>query len=331
MEVAKAPVALFNDYVAQTQAPETIEIRAQVTGLLERQAFVDGARVKKGDLLYVIDRRPFQARVSQALAALAQAEANLVNAKQNLERNGRLIAEQAVSQADFDTALAQERANAALVDAQRAVLRDADLNLEFTTVRAPADGFISRSDVKPGALITAQQTLMTTVFSSDPMWVYFTISEERLLDLQKAGRTPDAKTPFRITLADGKEYALAGRLDFVDAAIDTKTGTLQVRLTVPNPQRLLRPGQFVRVSVPVIDTTEAIRVPQKAVQELQGVKSVFVVDKDGKVQARQVSAKRRLGPDWLVVDGLKDGERVVVEGTGKLKPGAAVKTVVAKS
>jgi len=331
IEVARGPVRLFNEYVAQTQAPETIEIRAQVTGLLERQAVPDGTRVKKGEVLYVIDRRPFAARVSQAKAALAQAEANLINAKQSLARNERLIAEKAVSQADYDNALATERAGEAVVEAQSAMLRDAELNLEFATIRAPADGFVSRSEVKAGSLINAQQTLLTTVFSSDPMWVYFTISEERLLELQKRGSTPDTRTPFRITLADGTEYALAGRLDFVDAAIDTKTGTLQVRLTVPNPQRLLRPGLFVRVSVPVLDTTEAIRVPQKAVVELQGVKSVFVVGGDGKVQPRQISASRRLEGDWLVTGGLKDGEHVVVEGTGKLRAGAAVKTVVARA
>src|SRR4051812_14097334 len=170
IEVKPGPVTVYNEYVAQTQAPDTIEIRAQVTGLLERQAFTDGKRVKKGDLLYVIDQRPFAAQVSQAKAALAQAEANQGNAKQNLARNGRLIAEKAVSQADYDSAVAQERAGAALVEAQGALLRNAQLNLEFATVRAPREGFMARSEVKPGALITAQQTLLTTLYSTDPMW-----------------------------------------------------------------------------------------------------------------------------------------------------------------
>lgn len=329
IEVAPKPVALYNEYVAQTQAPDTIEIRAQVTGLLERQGFTDGRRVKKGDVLYVIDQRPFAAQVAQAKAALAQAEANLVNAKQNLARNGRLIAEKAVSQADYDNAVAQERAGVALVEAQRALLRNAELNLEFATVRAPREGFMSRSEVKPGALITAQQTLMSTLYSTDPMWVYFTISEDRLLELRKAPRTPDKATPFHIRLADGTDYAMTGRLDFVDAAIDQKSGTLQVRIVVPNPDRLLRPGLFVRVSVPVLDTTEAICIPQQAVQELQGTKSVFVVGADGKAQARQIIATRRLGNDWVVAKGLSAGEQVVVEGIGKVRPGAPVKAVLA--
>jgi len=328
IEVAPKPVALYNEYVAQTQAPDTIEIRAQVTGLLERQAFTDGRRVKKGDLLYVIDQRPFAAQVAQAKGALAQAEANLVNARQNLERNARLIAEKAVSQADYDNAVAQQRAGEALVEAQRALLRNAELNLEFATVRAPRSGHMSRSEVKPGALITAQQTLLTTLYSSDPMYVYFTISEDRLLELRKAPSTPDKQTPFHIKLADGTDYAMTGRLDFVDAAIDQKSGTLQVRISVPNPERLLRPGLFVRVAVPVLDTKEAIRVPQQAVQELQGTKSVFVVGADGKAEARTIVATRRLGNDWVVAKGLTAGERVVVEGTGKIRPGAPVKPVL---
>ncbi|HEX9432871.1 MAG TPA: efflux RND transporter periplasmic adaptor subunit [Burkholderiales bacterium] len=325
--VTPGPVTVYDEYVAQTQAPDTIEIRAQVTGLLERQAFADGARVKKGELLYLIDPRPFEAQAGQAKAGLAQAEANLVNARQNLARNGRLIAEKAVSQQDYDTAVAQERAGGALVEAQRALLRNAELNLEFATVRAPRDGFMSSSQVKPGALITAQQTMLTTLYSSDPMWVYFTISEERLLEVQKARRGADQATPFRIRLADGTEYAMPGRLDFVDAALDQKSGTLQVRISLPNPQRLLRPGLFVRVIVPAFDSPQAIRIPQQAVQELQGTKSVFVVAEGDKVESRQIMTSHRLGNEWVVASGLAAGDRVVVEGIGKLRPGAPVRPV----
>jgi membrane fusion protein (multidrug efflux system) len=327
IEVKPGPATVYNEYVAQTQAPDTIEIRAQVTGLLERQAFTDGARVKKGDLLYVIDRRPFEAQVAQAKAGLAQAEANLVNAKQNLARNGRLVAQKAVSQQDYDTAFAQERAGSALVEAQKALLRNAELNLEFATVRAPREGFMTSSQVKPGALITAQQTLLSTLYSSDPMWVIFTISEERALQLQKAGRRPDQTTPFRIRLADGSDYPLAGRLDFVDAALDQKSGTLQVRISVPNPERLLRPGLFVRVVVPALDSPQAIRIPQQAVQELQGTKSVYVLAAGDKIESRQIVATHRLDNDWVVASGLAAGDRVVVEGTGKVRPGAPVRPV----
>jgi membrane fusion protein (multidrug efflux system) len=210
-------------------------------------------------------------------------------------------------------------------------LRNTELNLEFATIRAPRDGFMSSSQVKPGALITAQQTLLTTLYSSDPMWAYFSLSEDRLLELQKAGQQPDQATPFRIHLADGTQYALTGRLDFVDAAIDQKSGTLQVRISVPNPDRLLRPGLFVRVIVPALDSPEAIRIPQQAVQELQGTKSVYVVAAGDKVESRQIVTSHRLDNEWVVASGLAAGDRVVVEGIGKIRPGALVRPVALAS
>src|SRR6266478_9652444 len=334
MEVKTGPVTVYNEYVAQTQAPDAIEIRAQVTGLLERQFFADGARVRKGDVLYVIDQRPFESQLAQAKAGLAQAQANLVNAQQNLARNSRLIAQKAVSQQDYDTAVAQERASTALVEAQRALLRNVELNLEFATIRASRDGFMSSSQVKPGSLITAQQTLLTTLYSSDPMWVTFSVSEDRFLELQKTlkrppGDRPDTAPPFHIRLADGTDYALTGKLNFIDATIDQKSGTLQVRVSVPNPDRILRPGLFVRVIVAAFENPSAIRVPQQAVQELQGLKSVYVVAAGDKAETRQIVASYRLGNAWVVDTGLAAGDRVVTEGVGKLRPGAPVKAVLA--
>jgi membrane fusion protein (multidrug efflux system) len=328
IEARRAQATAFNEYVAQTQAPDTIEIRAQVTGLLERQLFADGARVKKGDLLYVIDRRPFEAQLAQAIAGLAQAEANVVNANQNLARQERLIAQNAVSVQEYDSAVAQSRAAGAVVEAQRALRRNAEINVEFTALHAPRDGYMSSSLVKPGSLVTAQQTLLDTLYSSDPMWVSFTVGEQRLLELQKAGKRPDATTPFRIILADGSDYPYPAHLQFVDAAIDARNGSLNVRVSVPNPDRLLRPGLFVRVAVPVLDSRDAIRVPQQAVQELQGTQQVLVVGADGKVQARQIHATQRLGSDWIVASGLEPGERVVVEGSGKVKVGAIARAVL---
>src|SRR5437660_9468133 len=333
IDVRTGPVTVYNEYVAQTQAPDTIEIRSQVTGLLERQTFADGARVKKGDVLYVIDQRPFQAQLAQAKASLAQAEANLVNAKQNLARNSRLIAQKAVSQQDYDTAVAQERSGTALVEAQKALLRNVELNLEFATLRASRDGFMSSSQVKAGSLITAQQTLLTTLYSSDPMWVNFSVSEDRFLELQKTLKRPpgertDLAPPFHIRLADGTDYTFPGKLNFIDATIDQKSGTLQVRISVPNPDRVLRPGLFVRVIVAAFENPSAIRVPQQAVQELQGLKSVYVVDAESKAEHRQIAASYRLGNDRVVDTGLNPGDRVVIEGIGKIRPGAPVKPVV---
>jgi len=330
VEVQAAPVTIFDQYVAQTQAPDTIEIRSQVTGLLERQAFADGQQIRKGELLYEIDRRPFEAQVAQIKAQLAQAEASLINAQQNLARDTRLVAENFVSQQAYDNTLAQQRSAAAVVAAQKALLRNAILNLGYTTIRAPRGGYISASLVKPGAVITAQQTLLTTLYSSDPMWVSFSVSEDKLLELQKTlqrppGESPDQANPFHVWLSDGSEYNFPGHLNFVDAAIDQKSGTLQIRVSVPNPDRVLRPGLFVRVTVPSLQERNAIRIPQQAVQELQGLKSVYVVNSSNKAEPRQIEARYRVGSDWVVDSGLTPGERVVVEGTGKLRPGAPVK------
>jgi membrane fusion protein (multidrug efflux system) len=336
IEVKPGAVIVYEEYVAQTQAPATIEIRSQVTGLLDRQAFGDGSRVKKGDLLYIIDPRPFQASLAQARASLAQGEANLVNAKQNLARNSRLIAQKAVSQQDYDNAFAQERANTATVEAQKALVRSAELNVEFTTLRAPREGFMSNSLVRPGALITAQQTLLTTLYSSDPMWVNFTVGETRFLELQKQLKRPpgerlDKAPPFRLRLADGTEYPLTAKLDFVDATLDQRSGTLLVRVSVPNPERILRPGLFVRVVVPAFENPAGIRIPQQAVQDLQGLKSVYVVSADNKVEPRPIVANHRIGNDWVVDNGLQAGDHVVLEGIGKLRPGIPVKPVLAAS
>jgi membrane fusion protein (multidrug efflux system) len=336
IQVRPAPVTVYAEYVAQTQAPDTIEIRARVTGLLERQAFADGGRIKKGALLYVIDPRPYEVQLAQTKANLAQAEANLSNATQTRQRYDRLVVQGMISRQAYDNAVTQERANAAIVEAQRAQVRDAELNLEYTRLRAPRDGFMSASLVKPGALITAQQTLLTTLYSSDPMWVTFSISEDRLLELQKRlkyppGEHPENAPPFHIRLADGTEYNFPGRLNFVDAAIDPKSGTLQVRVSVPNPERFLRPGLFVRVIVPAFQNPNAIRIPQQAVQELQGLKSVYVVNNANQAEPRQIVASLRVGHDWVVDSGLSSGEKVVVEGIGKLRPGAPVKPVLAAS
>ncbi len=334
IEVEPRAVTVYDEYVAQTAAPRTIEIRSQVTGLLERQAFQDGQRVKKGDLLYVIDQRPFRSAVEQAKANLAQAEANLENARQTAERYKQLVAKNFISVQSYETTATQARAAAAAVDGQKALLREAQINLDYTQLRAPSDGYLSQSLVRPGGLVTKQDALLTTLYSSDPMYVYFSISEDKLLELQRRlehppGEQPGAAPPFHITLADGSEYRYPGRLDFVDAAVDPKTGTLQVRAAVANPDRYLRPGMFVRVRIPALQE-RAITVPQKAVTELQGLKTVYVVGAGDKPVQRPITASHRAGNDWVVDTGLQPGERVIVDGLEKLqqRPGAPIKPVL---
>jgi len=333
---ATTPITVNEEYVAQTEAVETVEIRARVGGVLERQGFEDGARVKKDDLLFVIDQQPYIVALAQARAALAQAQANHVNSRQVLERVRPLLDEQAISQQDLDAAVAKESTDAANVEAARAAVQQAELNLGYTTVRAPRDGNMSKALIKPGGLVNASTTLLTTLYSVDPIYVNFTVSEPKLLELQRVfklspGDDRSNSPPFRLRLVDGSEYKFPGKLNFADAAIDTKSGTLSLRLSVPNPDRQLRPGQFVRVVMPAAQNLAAILLPQAAVQEIQGKRSVFVVAADNTAEYREIGARTRQGSDWVVESGIKAGERVIVEGVGKVRPGAPVKPVPAGS
>ncbi len=329
--LAATPVTLVEDYPAQTEAVEAVEIRARVGGILERQAFKDGAHVKKGDLLFEIDQKPYVAALAQAKANLQQARASHLNSAQMLSRFKQLIDSRAISQQDLDGAIAKERADAASVAAGEAQVQQAQLNLDYSTIRAPRDGMISRALIKPGGLVVASTTLLTTLYSEDPIYVGFTMSEQKLNELQSQHDLRDMKTSpeFKLKLIDGSDYQYSGKLNFVDAAINPRDGTLPVRVVVPNPDGALRPGQFMRVLVPAKANPNAILVPQKAVQEIQGKRSVYVVGPDNKVTSRDIVANRRAGSDWVVEQGLKPGETVVVEGIAKVQPGATVKAVPA--
>lgn len=329
-----APVTVYEEFAAQTEAVDTVEIRSRVSGILERQGGGDGARVKKGDLLFVIDRQPFVAALTQANANLAQAQALHVNSKQNLERAQPLFADKAISKQELDAAVAKEAADAAGVESARAQVVQASLNLGYTTLRAPRDGVMSRALVKQGGLVNASSTLLNTIYSEDPIYVNFTISDRELAELGQrlksyAALGKDKESVFRLRLADGSDYPYGGKLDFLDVAFDSRTGTLPVRISVPNPEHALKSGQFVRVTLPAFDRQDAILVPQKAVLELQGKQSVFVVGPDNKVAPRDITARKRIANDWIVERGLSAGEVVVVEGIPKIRPGITVKPVMA--
>jgi membrane fusion protein, multidrug efflux system len=333
IKAVSQPITVYEEYVGQTEAVDTVEIRARVSGLLERQAFEDGGRVTKGALLFVVDQQPYIAALAQAKAALAQTQAAHLNSKQNLDRIRPLLADKAISQQDVDTAIAKEGTDSANVDAAKAQVRTAELNLEYTAIHAPRDGVISKALIKPGGLVNASTTLLTTLYSVDPIYVNFTVSEQKLLELQRQlkrnpGEDKAKLPPFRLKLVDGSEYKSSGKLNFVDAAVDAKSGTLQVRVQVPNPERLLRAGQLVRVIFPSLQELNAIRIPQQAVLELQGKRSVYVIDAEGKAAYREITANTRLGNDWVVESGVQPGEMVIVEGTQKVRPGAPVKPAV---
>ena len=333
VEVQPAPVTVYNEYVAQTQAPDTIEIRSQVTGLLERQAFADGARVKKGEL--ALRHRPAAVR-GPARAGQGEPGAGRGEPGQRPAESARATRasspQKAVSQQDYDTRRgAAGRASAALVQAQKAVLRNAELNLEFATLRAPRDGFMSSSQVKPGALITAQQTLLTTLYSTDPMWVYFTISEDQLARAAeefKPRRGARARAAFYLRLPDGTEYAVTGRSSISSTPRSTRRAArCRCASRFPIPERLLRPGLFVRVIVAAFESPSAIRVPQQAVQELQGTRSRFMSSPKATRRRRGRSSRATASATTgSSTKGLAAGDRIVVEGIGNSAPRNAGRT-----
>lgn len=334
IRVQPRAATVTEDYVAQTEARETIEIRPRVGGLLDKQAAVEGDHVARGQLLFVIDPQPYIAALAQARAALAQAEAAREQSERDLARVKPLLAIDAVSQQDYDAAVAKRDANSASVEAAQAELKTAELNLGYTSVTSPIDGVMGRALLKVGGLVTAYSTQLTTVYSVDPMYVNFSISERRLLEIQKQlGRAPNQEASnapaFHLVLADGSAYPEPARLNFISPAVDRSTGTLAVRLTVPNPQRLLRAGQFARVVVAAQQLEHALLVPQRAVQDLQGKNYLWIVDREHKAQQRDVVMGSRMGNDWIVEQGLKPGETVVVDGAQKLKSGAPVRAVEA--
>lgn len=315
------------DYVGELEAINTAEIRPRVGGLLEKQAALEGERVKRGQILFRIDSQPYVAALANARATLAQAQAALDQAERDLSRVQPLSQINAVSQQELDAAVARNNAGKASVEAARAGVQTAQLNLDYTTVTSPIDGIVGRAQFRTGGLVTAYSSLLTTVYATDSMYVNFSISEQRMLELQRqwGGRLPEGvQSQFKLILADGSEYPRPAKLNLIDAAVDKTTGTLPVRLEVPNPDGTLRAGQFARVVVAAQNLQDAILVPQKAVQELQGKTYVWKVDADGKAQSQDVRMGSRIGNDWLVQDGLKAGDRIVVDGFGKVRPGAIV-------
>jgi len=328
--VTPHPVTFPEDYVGQTEAINAVEIRPRVGGMLEKRVPIEGEPVKAGQLLFVIDRQPYIAALAQAKAALAQSEAGLLQSQRDLGRAKSLSEIDAVSQQELDATVAKNQANVASIDAAKAAVRTAELNLGYTTILSPIDGVMGRAQLRQGGMVTANNTLLTTIYQTDRMYVNFSVSEQRLLSMQRQlGRAPSQNSrtppPFRIFLADGSEYLQTPRLNFIDPAVDSRTGTLALRLEVDNPQQLLHAGQFARVQVAAQQDPNAILVPQRAVQDLQGKNYVWIVDATGHAQQRDVQLGPRVGSDWQVQQGLKAGETVIVDGVQHLKPAAVVK------
>jgi membrane fusion protein (multidrug efflux system) len=321
------------EFIGQAEASRIVEIRSQVTGIIKERYFAEGRDVKKGDRLYLIDPVPFRAAVLSAKGRVSQAEARVVQAKQDLARVKPLLAEQAVSQKDVDDAVAEELAAKATLEAARGDLVKAKFDLDNTLITAPIDGLIERTRYYEGRLVTAQTDLLTIIHQVDPMYVIVSAPESFLLKRRRDIIAKRIQHPgiYQLTgvikFADGTTYAHEGVLDFADVGLRTETGSRQARVTFPNPDRVLLPGQFVTVRFHGVSKNNVFLVPQRSVQQGPKGSVVYVVGEGDKVELRDVKATAWQGDRWLVEEGLRPGERVAVSALQKLMPGVQVKPI----
>lgn len=374
--VQQKTVPIYIELTARADATETVDIRARVKAFLQAQQYQEGTMVKKGQVLFTLDPREYQAQSQQAKAQLAKAEADLAQARerslvdtananleiamarlnksdQDVKRLKPLAEAQAVPQQDYDNALAEQQAakadvegrkaavstskvnqTAAIQQAQAAVLAakasiaQADLNIEYCTITSPVEGIAGTRQVSPGNLVgSGEPTLLTTVSNVNPMRVYVSISERDYLVYQRMrteGKMRGAGADLELILADGSTFPYKGKMIIADRAVDLKTGTLNLVAEFQNPNALLRPGQFGRVRLAATTVENALLVPQKAVTEMQSARVVYVVSADNKVQLRSVTLGDRIGQDFIVTEGVKAGEKIIVEGLSKVRPGSSV-------
>ena len=325
------PVAISAELPGRVAASLVAEVRPQVGGLIKSRLFREGSEVKAGDLLYEIDPAPYQAALDSAVATLAKAEASVPNAQAKVDRYRDLIRQNAISKQDNDDAVAALAQAQADVASARANLDTARINLGFTKVTAPIGGRVDRSTLTPGALVTANQTTaLTTIRQLHPINVDVIQSSTNLLKFRSAvadGRLKlsGPNVAVKLKLDTGTEYAQSGQLEFAEANIDQTTGTFTVRAEFPNPDRLLLPGMFVRAVIQEGVAENSFLLPQRAVaRNTKGEATAKFVGADGKVEERVIATSRSVGNNWLVGQGVKDGERVIVEGAQLVRPGQTV-------
>ncbi len=324
-------------YIGQTESSRLVEIRARVDGFLERRVYEEGSFVKEGTVLFVMDKEPFEAALQQSRGELAQMEARLENARATLARIRPLAEKNAMSKKDLDDAIGNEQSAQASVLSAKGKVRQSELSLSYATITSPVTGITSKALKQEGSYISSADNLLTTVSQIDPIYVNFSVSENETTKT----RNDEAKGLIRlpkkgdysieVVLSDGRPHPYRGKVNFAEPSFSPETGTFLVRAEVPNPKGDLRPGQFVRVKVHGITRPNAVVVPQRAVLQTAKGNIVFVVDKDNKAQVRPVSTGDLVGDKWVITDGLKGGERLVVDGAIKLSPGAPVKVVTSQS
>lgn len=344
VQVEQKDVPIFSEWIGTLDGLVNADVRAQVTGYLLRQGYQEGAFVNKGQLLFEIDPRPFQAVLDQAEGQLAQAKAQLANAEAvqrrtelDVNRYTPLAKEEAASQQDLDNAVQNNlaaKATVATAQAQiqtaQAAVETAQINLDFTRLIAPIDGIAGQAQLQVGALVNPSSGPVTSVSTVDPIKVYFTVSEQEYLAWRKRFPTDatreaaDKNLHLELILADGSIYPHEGTFYFADRQVDPNTGAIRLAGLFPNPGNILRPGGYGRIRTATRTQQGALLVPQRAVSELQGGYQVAVVDGENKVSIQTVQVGDRVGSEWIIADGLKPGERVVAEGVQKVRPGMQV-------
>jgi len=330
-QVIQKDVPEYVELVGQTQGFQDVEIRARIEGYLDTVNFREGSFVRRGALLYQIDPKPLEASLAAAKASVAEAQARLEKANNDVTRYTPLVVKKAVSQQELDNALAARDAATSQVDAAKAAVDKATLDLGYTKVYAPIDGLAGTTLVKPGNLVgRGEATLLTTVSQIDPVILRVGVTEADYLRVIKRDPTRAGDEPTQrgivLTLADGTVHPEQGRLGAVEREVNASTGTLGVQILFPNPQNVLRPGQYGRARVLVDNRPGAILVPQRAVQELQNLYSVAVVGADNKIEFRNVKVGPRVDSLWVIEEGLKPGDQVVAEGLQSLSDGITVRT-----
>ncbi|MBS4095507.1 MAG: efflux RND transporter periplasmic adaptor subunit [Sulfuricella sp.] len=324
VEVHPTQVAAGVEAVGQTEGAREIEVRAQVGGILQKRLYLEGQPVKAGQALFQIDRAPFEIALAQARGQLAEQQAKTEQTAREAQRLKGLAETRAISQREADDAAsALAQAQAALQTAQ-AKVREAALNLSYTTVAAPVAGISGRAVHSEGTLVGTSDNLLTTLIQPNPIWVRFSLSETELAHLPEGRLTPAGVRGVELLLPDGTRYPEQGRINFAAAQIDPKLGTLQLRAEFANPAAKLLPGQFVRARLLGGERHNVFLVPQGAVQQSEQGRFVFVAAADGTAQARPVATGDWHGQDWVILDGLKDGDQVIVDNLLKLRPGAPV-------
>jgi membrane fusion protein (multidrug efflux system) len=334
--VVQRDTPIYSDWIATLDGYVNAEIQPRVAGYVIKQDYREGAIVRKGDVLFEIDPRPLKAALDQAKAQLAQAEALLSKASLDVERDAPLADARAIARSQYDTEVQAQRGAEASVLAAKANVEQAELNLEFTKVTSLVTGIAGIARVQIGNLVSPT-SILTSISQVDPIKAYFTVSEQVFVEFHR--RFPTEQTveeqrkrmPLQLILGDGTIYEHTGTISFADREVNAATGTIRIAGVFPNPNNLLRPGGYGRVRLSVRSVPGALLVPQRAVTELQGSYQVAVVNGENKVSIRPVTVADRVGNLWIVTDGLKAGERVIVEGLLKVRDGAVVTVAADKT